>query len=178
LLAAALVVWRWATRGDVWKYSARHLAGTVLGLLALTLAAIMLQRLGELTSSENRSVPLEVSFLAPVQQAASALKVVVSNVPNQTSAWNVIGYAWPALLALIVWFAAWRMEGAFAKTMLRLCGWLCVAWTALRFPNGATALIWVMIAFAFLHLILPALRELWRVSRPQPESAPPREGAA
>src|SRR6185437_6225396 len=71
LLAAALVVWRWATRGDVWKYSARHLAGTVLGLLALTLAAIMLQRLGELTSSENRSVPLEVSFLAPVQQAAS-----------------------------------------------------------------------------------------------------------
>jgi len=178
LLAAALVVWRWATRGDVWKYSARHLAGTVLGLLALTLAAIMLQRLVELTSSENRSVPLEVSFLAPVQQAASALKVVVSNVPNQTSAWNVIGYAWPALLALIVWFAAWRMEGAFAKTMLRLCGWLCVAWTALRFPNGATALIWVMIAFAFLHLILPALRELWRVSRPQPESAPPREGAA
>src|SRR5262249_48364598 len=41
LLGAALVVWRWATRRGVPKYSARHLGGTALGLAALALAGVM-----------------------------------------------------------------------------------------------------------------------------------------
>src|SRR6185295_4469128 len=63
LLGAALVVWRWATRGGVSKFSARHLGGSALGLVALVLASVMFLRLIELASWQNGSVPRDVSFL-------------------------------------------------------------------------------------------------------------------
>jgi hypothetical protein len=178
LLAAALVVWRWATRGDVWKYSARHLGGAVIGLLALVLAATVVARLGGLAGMQNSSVPRDVSFLAPVQQAQSALTVDVSNVADEASLFGFIGYGWPALLAVMAWLYAWRAREPFQSTA-RVCGWLLLAWAVLRFPNGATAFIWLVAVFILLHLIVPALRQLWRVpGRPQPESLPPKHGAA
>ena len=177
LLGAALVVWRWATRGDVWKYSARHLGGIMVGVVALVLAGIMLENLGELAAAENGTVPRDVSFLAPVQQAASPLKVEVSNVADEASMFGFIGYGWPALLALAAWAYAWRAKEF--KTVALVAGWLFVAWAALRFPNGATGFLWVMAAFVLIHLIVPALRQLWRVSaKPEPESLPPKHDAA
>ena len=179
LLGAALVVWRWATRGDVWKYSARHLGGAAIGLAALVLAGIMFTNLSVLVGAENSSVSREVSFLAPVQQAASALKVEVSNVVDETTALGFLGYGWPALLALAAWAYAWLNEKPLVKALARICGWLFVAWAALRFPNGAIAFLWVMAVFILLHLIIPAARHLWRLPvKPQPELLPPKEGAA
>ncbi len=179
LLGAALVVWRWATRGDVWKYSARHLGGMTLGLAALVLAGAIVGQLVELTRAQNSSVSSDVTFLAPVQQAQSALQVEVSNVEDQASAWAVAGRGWPVLLALLAWVYAWRTEESAFKTVANVCGWLLSAWAALRFPNGATAFVWVLVAFVVLRIIIPALRQLWSVpSKPQPESLPPKHGAA
>ena len=179
LLGATLVVWRWATRGDVWKYSARHLGGAGIGVVAVVLAGIMLANLAKLATSESASVPREVTFLAPVQQASSALKVEVSTVADEASLAGFIGYGWPALLALVAWVLAWRSEESSVKNVARVCGWLFVAWAALRFPNGAVAFVWVMGAFILLNLIIPALRQLGRVSvKPQPDALPPKHGAA
>jgi hypothetical protein len=178
-LGAALVVWRWATRGDVSKYSARHLGGAGIGVVALLLASITVVSLCELAGAENSSVPREVSFLAPVQQTASALTVDVSNVVDETTLWGFVGYGWPALLGFVAWVYAWRSEGSLVKTPARICGWLFIAWAALRFPNGAVAFIWVMAAFIFLHLIMPAVHRLWTVCvKRQPDSLPPKHGAA
>jgi hypothetical protein len=177
LLGAALVVWRWATRGDVWKYSARHLGGMMVGIMALTLAGITLSHLAELTVAENSSVPRDVSFLAPVQQAASPLTVELFNVADEASILGFIGYGWPALLALVSWTYAWR--GEKFKTIARVSGWLFLSWAALRFPNGATAFLWVMAVCVLIHLVIPALRQLWRVpARPESEPVPPKHGAA
>jgi hypothetical protein len=178
LLGAALVVWRWATRGDVWKYSARHLGGVGIGLAALVLAVVMVANLCDLVGAEKSSVPREVTFLAPVQQAASALKVEVANVADEASAFGFVSYGWPVLLALAVWVFAWRSEESLFKGVARVCGWLFLAWAALRFPNGAVAFLWVMVACVLLHLIIPAARRLWRVPKAQPNSVPPKHGAA
>ncbi|HEY3913336.1 MAG TPA: hypothetical protein VGN61_02520, partial [Verrucomicrobiae bacterium] len=179
MLASALVVWRWAARGDATKYSARHLGGLVIGLAALLLAGVMLEQLTELTGLENSSLPRDVSFLAPIQQAQSALTVEVANVADETSMVGFIGYGWPALLALIAWIFAWRSEDAVFKNAARVVGWLFFAWAVLRFPNGATAFIWVLAAFTLIHLIIPALRRLWSVPlKPRPEPLPPKRGAA
>ena len=179
LLGAALVVWRWATRGDAWKYSARHLGGMTLGLVAVVLAGAMVGQFLELARLQNSSLPNDVTFLAPVQQAQSALQVEVSNVEEQASVWAAVGHGWPALLALVVFVYAWRREESVFKTVAGVCGWLLLAWAALRFPNGATAFVWVLVAFVALRIIIPALRQLWSVPvKPQPESLPPKHGAA
>jgi hypothetical protein len=179
LLGAALVVWRWATRGDVSKYSARHLGGTGIGVVAMVLAGIMVVNLSALVGTETSSAPREVSFLAPVQQAASALKVEVSNVADEASMFGFVGYGWPVLLGLLLWAYAWQRENSLTKNLASICGWLCVAWAALRFPNGAAALVWVMAIYAFLHLIMPAVHRLWTVpAKPQPNPLPPKHGAA
>jgi hypothetical protein len=179
LLGAALVAWRWATRGDAMKYSARHLGGMVIGLAALLLAGVMMERLSEMTGLENSSLPRDVTFLAPVQQAQSALTVEVANVADEASLLGFIGYGWPALLALIAWVYAWRSDEALFKNAARVGGWLFLAWAVLRFPNGATAFLWVMALFVVIHVILPALRRLWGVPlKPRPEPLPPKHGAA
>src|SRR5436190_741553 len=126
LLGAALVVWRWATREGVLKYSARHLGGAGLGVVALVLASVMFLRLTEMASWQSSSVPRDVSFLAPVQQAASALKVEVSNVADEASMFGFIGYGWPALLALVAWVYALRTDEPIFKSVTRLCGWVFV----------------------------------------------------
>ncbi|HEX4263882.1 MAG TPA: hypothetical protein VH597_06045 [Verrucomicrobiae bacterium] len=179
LLVIALVAWRWAARGDATKYSARHLGGLVIGLAALLLAGTMVEQLAELTGLENSSLPRDVSFLAPVQQAQSALTVEVANVADEASLFGFIGYGWPALLALIAWAYAWRSENAFFKNAARVFGWLFLGWAALRFPNSATALIWVVALFILLHLIIPGLRHVWSLPmKPRPEPLPPKHGAA
>ncbi len=167
--------------GNAWgrvEYSARHLGGAGIGVAALVLAVVMVANLCDLVGAEKSSVPREVTFLAPVQEAASALKVEVSNVADEASTFGFINYGWPALLALAVWAYAWRSEESLFKSVARACGWLFVAWAALRFPNGAVAFIWVMVACVLLHLMIPAVRQIWRVPKVLPNAAPPKHGAA
>ncbi len=179
LLGAALVVWHWAMRKNASRNSARYLGGVAVGFVALILAGTMLVRLHGLAAAQETSLPRDVSFLAPVQQANSALKVEVSNVSENFSAFGSVATAWPALLALIAWAFAWRTEAPFLKSAARIGGWALLAWAALRTPNGAATLIWIIAAFILLNLIIPGLRNIWRVlAKPEPEPVTPKHGAA
>lgn len=179
LLGSALVAWHWATRRGVLKYSARHLGGAFVGFVGVILACVMLAQVYELAAGQSSSLPHDVSFLAPVQQAGTALNVEVSNVADQTSTFSAVVQAWPALLALLVFAYAWRANGSLFKEFARICGWVLLAWAVLRLPNGGTLFVCVIAAFLLLKLIVPAFRQLWVLPR-QPESAPipPDHGAA
>ena len=70
----------------------------------------------DLVAAEKSSVPRGVTFLAPVQQAASALKVEVANVTDEVSTFGFLGFGWPVLLALIAWGYAWNGTALDKKT--------------------------------------------------------------
>ena len=59
-------------------------------------------------ATRRARVPRDVTLLAPVQQAGSALTVEVANLADKPSVLSFAGYAWPALLALAVW--VYRMD--------------------------------------------------------------------
>jgi hypothetical protein len=175
LLAAALAAWRWGSGRGVYRFSARHLCGTVFGLAALVLAAAAFLNLVELAGQQQRSLPRELSFVAPVQQAGSALSLEVGNVEERVSAREVLGYAWPALLAAALWPYAWLAAKPGRKVLGGIGGWLLLAWAALRWPNGATAFLAVLAVFLVLHAVVPAV---WRLFRLPPPPQPARAAAA
>jgi hypothetical protein len=179
LVALALVVWHWASQGGVYKFSVRQLAGTLLGLVALVLAIATFSNLGELAQPQRAYAPRDVVFLAPVQQAGSALSVEVANFSEQASGLGLLGYAWPALFALAVWVYGWLRSDEGSKVAAWLMGWMLVTWAALRSPNGAPGFLGVVAAFLLLHAVIPALRRVWRLPRkPKPTLPPTAESGA
>jgi hypothetical protein len=172
-VALAMVLWRWAAQPGVYKLSVRQLAGTVLGLIAFAIALGAFLNLGEVAERQKADLPRGVTFLAPVQQAGSALSVEVANLADKTSVLDFLGYAWPALLALALWVYGWGSGQRASRTAGWLFGWLLLAWAALRSPNGAVAFIVVIVAFLLLHVALPALRRLWQLPRRPPLPVPP-----
>ena len=49
-----------------------------------------------------------------------------------------------------------------------------LAWAALRWPNGAPAFLVVIAAFLLLRVLIPSLKQLWRVpAKPRTDSLPP-----
>jgi hypothetical protein len=100
MTVAGVIMWRWAAGNGTQRFSARYITGTALGVVALVLAFGALLALGDLTERQRNPVQQELTFLAPVQQAGSALTLEVSNVSSRPSAARAIGYAWPAVLAL------------------------------------------------------------------------------
>ncbi len=163
LVLAALIVWRWASRAGVTKFSAQHMIGAGLGLVAVGTAAIALAGVFQLAEQRRGLWPGDVSFLAPVQQAGSALSVEVANVSEKTSGFSLVGSLWPGLIALLVWLASWLAEAAWKKSVAQMLGWLFLAWAALRFPNGVPGFLVVLIAFLCLRVLIPALWRLWTV---------------
>ena len=179
LVGISLVLWRWAGRKDVYKFSARHLSGALLGLVSFAMAVAAFINLGSMAGQQNNEVPRDVTFLAPVQQAGSALSIEVGNVAEKTSAIEFAGYIWPALLALAVWVYGWMTERRAFKPLGWILGWTLLAWAALRWPNGVPAFLYVLVAFLLLHLAIPALRQLWRLPRkPEPTRPPTRQSSA
>ncbi len=177
MVAISLVVWRWTVQEGVYKFSARHISGMLLGLASLALAIVALVNLGELAQHQNTSLPRDVTLLAPVQQPGSTLNVEVANVPLKLSAGAIFGYSWPALLALALWVYGRvkdRREFEFAG---RVFSWTLLAWAALRWPNGAAAFLFVLVAFLLLHMAIPGLRRLWQLPR-APKTIPPETGPA
>jgi hypothetical protein len=171
LVAASLAAWRWASRAGVYRFSARHICGAVFGAAGLVLAAAAFLNFAELPGLEPRSLPRELSFVAPVQQAGSALSLEVGNVADRVSALDVLGYGWPALLAAALWTYAWLAAKPGGKVLGRNEGWLLLAWAALRWPNGAPAFLAVVAAFLVLRAVLPAVRRLFRLPPPPPQAA-------
>ena len=161
LLIAALVVWRWAGREGVYRFSARHVVGAGIGLVAVVIAAFAFAGLFETASQQRGFLPSEVAFLAPVQQAGSALSVEVANVSDKVSAVELTGPVLLALLALGIWIAGLISADRWRKSLAQVLGWTLLAWAALRLPNGAGCFLGVVAAFLLLQVVLPALRGLW-----------------
>jgi hypothetical protein len=180
LMALAVLAWRWTAREGVYRFSARHLSGTLLGLLASVLAVVTFINLCALAQSQKGTVPRDVTLLAPIQQAGSALTVEVANLADKPSVLGFVRYAWPALLALAVWGFGWIRERPGSRTVGRVLGWTLLAWAALRCPNGATIFLAVFAAFLLLEVVISALRRLWQLPRQPRPSLPPaaRSGTA
>ncbi|MEO8353518.1 MAG: hypothetical protein ABI680_17450, partial [Chthoniobacteraceae bacterium] len=119
LIALAAFVWRNATREGVYKFSARHWVGLLLGGVALLFAFVAMGALGEIAARHTAEMPREVTFLAPVQQAGSALTAEVGNVEDELSVLSVIGWTWPALFAILPWAYAWLA----GKQRWTIVGW-------------------------------------------------------
>ena len=181
LLALAILAWRWAVQDGTFRFSARHLAGALLGLLALALASGALVNLANLAQEQERTVPRDVTMLAPVQQPGSALTVEVSNLADKPTVLGFAHYAWPAALALAVWVFGWFGHRQGLKTTGSVLGWTLLAWAALRYPNGAIVFLIVLGVFVLLEVVVPASRRLAQLPRrPLPALPPPaaHSGAA
>jgi len=179
LMALAVAAWRGADRAGVYRFSARHLSGTLFGLIAFVLAMVAFISLGDLVQSQKGSLPREVTLLAPVQQAGSALTVVVANLADKPSVLGFARYAWPALLALGVWVFGWVTDRQGSRTAGWVLGWMLLAWAALRYPNGGTVFLAVLVAFLLLQVVIPALRRLWQLPRrPLPAEPPATQSGA
>lgn len=171
LIGLTIIAWRWAGREGTYHFSLRHVAGTLVGVAACALAVFTFITLADLAQQEGRVVPGGLSFLAPVQQSGSALSLEVSNLPDEASAWTLIGRAWPALLALAVWIYALGTSRRWFRPLGVVLGWTFLMWAALGWPNGAPMAFLVLVAFLLVHLVIPALRRLCSLPRrPAPPS--------
>ena len=171
----AVFVWRWAAGEGVYQFSGRHLFGAVIGLAAMFFAAVSLIYAAGSFESIATLAADNLTFLAPVQQANSALTVDISNVPVAEAGASSIGQAWPALLAMVAWIFAWSRDNKFSKATFGIAGWTLVAWAALRLPNGVPAFFAVVGAFLLLQVVIPSLKPLWHLpARPKLDLPPPR----
>ncbi len=174
-LVLALLAWRWAYGKNVYRFSLRHLFGTLLGAVLVLAAAVPLIQLADRTERICATDAKEMVFLAPVQVANSAMSVEVANIAVADAA-SFIGQAWPLALALLVWFIAFIRPAGFMRSVLFLAGWIILAWAALRLPDGAPYFLGVIGAFIALHVLVPMLKRLARVpARPKNDLPPPDE---
>ena len=165
LLIAGLIVWRWASRADLARFSARHLVGTLLGGVALAMAVVTFLDLLSAAEKQTGFAPGDVTFLAPVQQAGSVLSATVANVSEKASSFSLVGNAWPVLVAFAIFVAGWLSEADWKKFFAKILGWTLIAWAALRSHNGAKAFFLVLAAFVVLQVLIAALRRLWDLPR-------------
>lgn len=178
LVILALMVWRWSSSEGVYRSSARQIAGLILGLGSMGLAVMALLALVSLTDSAAGTLPKDVRLVMPVQQAGNALNVELLNVSDRASL-RVFRYAWPAVLAVVVWCHGTIAGSPSRKSVARVAGWALLAWAALRWPNGAPGFFILIAGFLLLFLALPAFRKLARLPK-KPASVPPspQSGAA
>jgi hypothetical protein len=175
----AIFVWRWAADKGVYRFSVRHLFGAAVGSAAIIFAAIALVHAAGSFEHVTAFAPDNLTFLAPVQQANSALTVEVANVPVAEAGASSLSKAWPALLALATWIFAWSRDNKFSKAICGILGWTLAAWAALRLPNGAPAFFAVVGAFLLLQVVVPSLKQLWRLpTKPKSDLPPPPEDEA
>ena len=154
--------WRW----DWWR---SVLAGVML---------VNLRRPGG--GTKPASVPRDVTFLAPVQQADSALEG--RGLERGGRGFGIRVYR--LRLAGVARAGGVGVCVAIGRTDVQarcaaICGWLLLAWAALRFPNGAMAFI---LGDGGVHVVAPgcsgtasALARCRADRRPEP--VPPKHGA-
>jgi hypothetical protein len=167
--------WRWALGTGVHRWSARHVMGGLLGVIALVLVAVFLVWVGETAAGEKQAMTRGLSFVAPVQQAGAGLALEVDNVSDEFSLLRSVGLSWPAVVALLVWgYATISLSGG-RRRMAWSLGWLLLAWAILRWPNGVPVLLAMMGGFLLVHLVVPGL---WRLAQvPVKPIVPPASGA-
>jgi len=178
LTGAALVVWRWAALRNGGTPGACHLAGGIVGLIAFVLALVSLAWLGQRIDRQSMGASGNLTFLAPVQQAGSALTVELANVPDGFSMLRLPGYLWPVFVAMILFVVARITGGAFGKVVARAGAWTVLAWAALRMPHGGVAFVIVVTAALIVQVAVPALRGIWSAWQASRAPAPGEAGAA
>ena len=83
-VALTVLAWRLAAREGTHRLSSRHVTGTLLGVLFLVLAGIALYNLAELARDQARSVPRDVTLLAPVQQPEpGSIKAAIKQITHR-----------------------------------------------------------------------------------------------
>jgi len=167
LVALGLLLWRWAGDPNAGRFSPRHIAGSLFGFAAIALAAIRLYNFSAAASEGSGTLPNALTFLAPVQQAASALTVEVGNVSAKISIWSNASVALLVAGAVMIFFFAFTATSRWTKSLAKVCAWTMLAWAALRWTNGAPAFIAVVGAYLLFYLVIPALKQLWRVPEKQ-----------
>lgn len=177
LLLAGLMVWRWCRRQGVYKYSAQHLTGTVIGCIAILVSLAVFAKAGFMVGHGVVERGHVIKFVAPIQQAGNAMSVEVSNLDDKPSIIDVVLCVWPGLLGLALWiFAAVKLEKPSRSAAVAL-GWTLIFWAALRWPNGMSAVFVVLIWFLLIHVIVPAVRRLWSLPA-KPRTTPPPDNIA
>lgn len=163
LLFVALAAWRWAAGRRVQRFSPRHVGGTLLGVAALAFAGWALAGIFNLAADCRAFAPRDVAFLAPVQQAGSALNVEVANLSEKASSFGLGASAWLLLAACGLFVAGALAGGSWKKSVVRAFAWTALAGAALWLTNGVPWFLGVLLAFLLLQAIIPALRQLWSV---------------
>ncbi len=173
LLAIGIMVFRMGTADGVGKFSSRHILCGLVGMMSLGIACLVLLRMA--IYATNMEVPPQpgLHFVAPIQQADSPLLVELANTRMSSSLWENILILWPALLTAVLWLYAFaNLHSALRNTCL-VFGWLFLFWAALRFPNGATALFFIALAFVAARIILPLMSRWLKVPRKPIHGLPP-----
>lgn len=171
LFLIAIFLWRGVTREGVFKYTARHSSGMVLGCIAFVFAVVTLGVLDDIAKHHGAEMARGLTFLAPVQQAGQALTVEVGNMSDEMSAPGFFSSGWPVLLALLAFGYAWIAS----RPMAGILGWTLLAWAALRWPNGMWAFLIVVALFAVLRIAVPALRRISQMPRKTKSGLPPND---
>jgi hypothetical protein len=156
----ALAVWRWTARAP--ESRARRMVGTLVGIFAILLALVQFTKPAAWITPLTTEVP-GLTFVAPVQQSGSALSIDVANVSIEPGFWSGIAFAWPAALAILVWVYA-IVKGGWQRSFAVLLGWTLLAWAALRTPGGVPLFFGVLISFLILHVVIPAVRGIFRTA--------------
>jgi hypothetical protein len=161
LVGSSAILWRWTGREEAGKFSAQSIFKWLLGFVAFGLALLALAYLHDLVRRQHHAIPYDITFLAPVQQAGSALQAEVGNVPEKNSGLEVMAKAWPAFAALGVWIYARGKKRAW----LEAAGWTLLAWAALRSDNGVEIFLWLLAVFFVWQIFVPAMRAWWKLPR-------------
>lgn len=176
LLLIGLGVWRWCSRAGVYQFSAQHVLGMLLGLIAIVVSFVAFTKVGFM-SEEQRAASQAIVFVAPIQQAGNALTAEVANVEDRASFLRGAFQAWPALLAIPLFLFAIVIDDRFRKTLAVIGAWTLLFWAALRSPNGVTAFFILLIAFGLLHIVWPTAKRLWQLPAKPKETIPPDSAA-
>lgn len=161
LIVVCLVSFLWAG-GAAAKLNTRHVIGLLLGGCSLFVTAVLLNSFADQVSRLQAASVRDLIFVAPVQQAGSALQLDVLNLHEKASLLGVLGSAWPVLFSFAFWVFAWTNRKQSIRNPALLLGWLLLVWVSLRTPNGAIAFLILIVAFGIVHLVAPVLMRSWR----------------
>jgi hypothetical protein len=155
------LVWSGFPAAHARRFGLRHLAAGLVGFVAAGLALVTLLQLRELATGVGVTPAPDLRFVAPVQQGDAAWRVEVENLPRDAATFG-FSAVFLGLLALAVWLYTWLTSRAWFRALGGALGWTLLAWAALRSANGAPVFFLVLLAFAVVQVLLPALRRWWR----------------
>jgi hypothetical protein len=175
LVLIAVGVWRLTVQEGVHRFSARHLVGLVVGLAAMAMATVAWVELAGVVAQQRQWPAHEVTLLAPVQQANSALQVEVGNIAEEAGDGSLA--SWVLVVLAVVAWGYGAAAGGMRRPATSVVGWTLLALAALVATNGGGGLLGVLAVFVGWHIVIPELRRLFAVpKRPDASSTLPPGG--